>query len=324
MTAAFRRLVAAATTCAVCSVLAVTASAADVVPGKVIVDFDIGDDIDDAFALAMILASPEFEVLGISTVWGDTALRVRLVQRFLHETGHDAIPVARGIATASTTLFSQARWAERWPASDVPASVDLLLDAIARHPGEVTLIALGPLTNVAAALERDPIRFATLKRIVVMGGSVRRGYGRKRYEPATPAAREYNIATDAAAARRVFASGVPIVLFPLDSTLVRLDDVRRDELFAHGSPTTDALTLLYHQWSNADQPWAGATPTLFDLVPVSTLIDPSICPLQPMRVVVTDDGYTREVPGLPNVRVCLASDGQRALDLLMSRLLKLQ
>ncbi len=323
MTAALRRFVAAAAAFVMCG-LFVTASAAGGVPEKVVVDFDIGDDIDDAFALALVLASPEFEVLGISTAWGDTALRVRLVQRFLHETGHDAIPVARGLPTATTTLFSQARWAERWPASDVPTSIDFLLDVIARHPGEVTLIALGPMTNVAAALERDPTRFAKLRRIVVMGGSVRRGYGRKRYLPATPPAREYNVASDVAAARRVFASNVPIVLFPLDSTLVRLDDVRRDELFAHGSPTTDALTLLYHQWSNADTPWAGATPTLFDIVPIAALIDPSTCPLRPMRIVITDDGYTREEAGPPNVRVCLASDGERALDWLMRRLLTRQ
>lgn len=315
MTAALRRLVAAIACCVI------TASPADTVPDRVVVDFDIGDDIDDAFALALILASPEFDVLGISTSWGDTALRGRLVQRFLHETGRDSIPVARGVPTTSTTLFSQARWAGRWPASDLPGSVDFLLDVIARHPGEVTLIVLGPMTNVAAALDRDPARFGRLKRIVAMGGSVRRGYGRKRYQPATPAAREYNVVADIAAARRVFASGVPIVLFPLDSTLVRLDEVRRDELFAHGSPSTDALTLLYHQWTNADQPWASGTPTLFDIVPIVALIDPSTCPLQPMRLEVTDDGHTREEPGPPNVQVCLVGDGERSLDRLMQRLL---
>ncbi len=316
------RLAAVALTC---GLFAATAQAADAPREKVVVDFDIGDDIDDAFALAFVLASPEFEVLGIGTAWGDTALRVRLVQRFLHETGRDAIPVARGVPTVSATPFSQARWAERWPvAGNVPDAVDLLLDAIGRYPDDVTLIALGPLTNVAAALERDPARFARLKRIVVMGGSVRRGYGRKRYDTPTPPAREYNVAADPAGARRVFASGVPIVLFPLDATLVRLDETRRDELFAHGSAATDALTLLYHQWTAADQPWASATPTLFDIVPIAALIDQSTCPLQPMRIAVTDDGYTREEPGPPNVDVCLASDGERVLDLLMRRLSKPQ
>ena len=154
-----------------------------------------------------------------------------------------------------------------------------------------------------------------------MGGSVRRGYGRAQYAPPTPPAREYNIGADLAAAQAVFASGVPIELFPLDATLVQLDDVRRRALFAHGSAMTDALTSLYHQWSAADAPWASAIPTLFDVVPVATLIDATLCPLIAMRIVVGDDGFTREGTGTANARVCLASDRQRVLDLMMLRLL---
>ncbi len=290
---------------------------------KVVVDLDIGDDIDDAFALGLLLASPEIELVGISTAWGDTPLRVRLVQRFLHEAGGRGIAIGQGIVTTSTTGFSQARWARRWPAGDAPvaSSVELLLDAAAAHPGDVTLLALGPLTNVAAALERDPRRFRQFKRIVLMGGSVRRGYGRAQYAAASAPAREYNLAADPAAARAVLASGVPIALFPLDSTLVQLDEVRRRELFAHGSAVTDALTLLYQQWSAADQPWASITPTLFDVVPVATLLDSTLCPLQPLRLAIADDGATTEATGPPNVQVCLASDGQRVLDLMMRRLL---
>jgi inosine-uridine nucleoside N-ribohydrolase len=290
---------------------------------KVVVDLDIGDDIDDAFALAFTLASPELEVLGIGTTAGDTALRVRLVRRFLHEAGRDAIPVAQGIATKPGTPFTQAHWAARWPADGkpVPSAIDLILDAAARYPGEVTLLALGPLTNVAAALERDPQRFRKLKRIVLMGGSIRRGYGKSLYGPPSLPAHEYNIASDPTAARTVFAAGVPIEMFPLDATLVRLDDVRRNELFAHGTPLTDALTLLYHQWSNAEAPWVGAIPTLFDVVPIASLIDHTLCPSVPLRVVIGDDGSTVEAPGPSNARVCLGSDSSRVLDLMMKRLL---
>jgi inosine-uridine nucleoside N-ribohydrolase len=290
---------------------------------RVVVDLDPGDDIDDAFALALIVASPEFDVVGVSTAWGDTALRVRLVQRLLHAAGRDEIPVAQGIATTSTTVFSQARWASRWPVGDKPVqgSVDLLLNAAADHPGEVTLLALGPLTNVAAALRHDPRRFGQFKRIVMMGGSVRRGYGRAQYAPPTPPAREYNIGSDVAAAQAVFASGVPIQMFPLDATLVQLDEVRRRELFAHGSSVTDALLSLYYQWSTADAPWASTIPTLFDVVPVATLIDATLCPMVAMRIVVGDDGFTREGAGAANARVCLGSDRQRVMDLMMRRLL---
>ena len=77
----------------------------------VVVDLDIGDDIDDSFALALLLASPEFDLRGISTALGDTALRARLVKRLLRELGRDEVPVAEGLVTTSQTAFTQARWA---------------------------------------------------------------------------------------------------------------------------------------------------------------------------------------------------------------------
>jgi inosine-uridine nucleoside N-ribohydrolase len=76
---------------------------------KIILDTDIGDDIDDVFALALAMRSPEIEIVGITTAWGDTTLRARLVQRFLKENGASAIPIAVGIATRSAVTFSQAR-----------------------------------------------------------------------------------------------------------------------------------------------------------------------------------------------------------------------
>lgn len=290
---------------------------------RVIVDLDIGDDIDDAFALGLLLASPELDVLGISTAWGDTALRVRLVERLLRETGHGAIPVAQGIKTTSQVGFSQARWAERGVLKPgVPASVDFLLEQIRLHPGQITLLALAPLTNLAAALERDPPTFRQLKRVVMMGGSVRSGYNKSDYLPARPPDIECNIAADVPAAQKLFAAGVPIVMFPLDSTLVRLDDLRREALFSQGSPLTDALTTLYHQWSNAYQPWASSTPTLFDVVPVASLLDPSLCPTVPLHISIGSAGETRETPGAPNAEVCLTLDKPRLLERLMQALLR--
>src|SRR5712672_1658605 len=78
---------------------------------KVILDTDIGDDIDDGFALALAMRSPEIEIAGITTAWGDTALRARLVQRFLRENGAPAIPIGVGLETKSNANFSQSRWA---------------------------------------------------------------------------------------------------------------------------------------------------------------------------------------------------------------------
>jgi inosine-uridine nucleoside N-ribohydrolase len=310
------------------------AAQAQVVPRiPVVVDLDIGDDIDDSFALALLLASPEFDLRGISTAWGDTALRARLVKRLLRELGRDEVPVAEGLVTTSQTAFTQARWASgphrpgtmgAAPAPSVAggSSVDFLLAQAARQPGQITLLALGPLTNVAAAIRRDPQGFRRFKQVVLMGGSVREGYSKSDYLPARPPDAEYNIVADTAAAQTVFESGVPIVMMPLDATAVRLDDQKRAALFAHGSALTDALTLMYQQWTNAYQPWVSATPTLFDVVPVVWLLEPAACPLTPLRIVVDAQGYTREVSGAPNARVCLKVDKPGVLDRLMRALLR--
>ncbi|AMP02617.1 nucleoside hydrolase [Collimonas pratensis] len=290
---------------------------------QVIVDTDIGDDIDDAFAVALLLNSPEFEILGFTTAWGDTGLRAQLLERLLRETGHGKIPVARGIATTSMTPFTQARWAQRGslPAQTAPAA-DFLLQQIRLHPGQITLIALGPLTNIGAAIARDPATFRQLKRVVLMGGSVRVGYRKSEYVASRPPDKEYNIAADTPAAQKLFSSGVPIVMMPLDSTQVRLDAVERNALFGHGSALTDALTLLYHQWTDSYQPWSSDTPTLFDVVPVAYLADQRICPTTALRIAVDQEGYTREEAGAANAEVCLALDKPRFLDLFMQRLLQ--
>jgi hypothetical protein len=142
--------------------LAAAASA----PTKVILDTDIGDDIDDAFALGLALQSPEIRVVGITTAWGDTALRARLVNRLLRETHRGGIPVAVGIATKSKVRFTQAGWARGGsvPVARIDA-VDFLLRTIRRNPGEITLVAIAPLTNLGAAIDRDPVTFRRLKRV---------------------------------------------------------------------------------------------------------------------------------------------------------------
>ncbi len=89
-------------------------------PEKIIIDTDIGDDIDDAFAVGLALASKELKIVGITSAWGDTRLRAQLLDRPLCETGRSDIPVATGIATRSTTDFSQAAWARQGPPKATP------------------------------------------------------------------------------------------------------------------------------------------------------------------------------------------------------------
>lgn len=281
---------------------------------KIIIDTDIGDDVDDAFAVALALRSPEFEILGITTTFGDTETRARLADRLLGEAGRQDIPVAAGTPTHAANQFTQRRYAEggHFARPTHPKAVDFILEQIHRYPGQVTLIAIGPLVNVGALIDKDPEAFHKLRRVVLMGGSIYRGYGDMGYFPPHGPQAEWNIVNDIPSAQKLFASGVPIYLMPLDSTQLKLDEVRRSILFRSGTPLTDALTLLYHQWGQE-------TPTLFDVMTVAYLLNPKLCPVQPMRIRVDEKGFTRPESGTPNAQVCLDSDAEAFFRLYIGR-----
>jgi inosine-uridine nucleoside N-ribohydrolase len=126
--------------------------------------------------------------------------------------------------------------------------VEFLLEQVRKYPGEITLIAIGPLMNVGAAIDKDAATFRKLKRVVVMGGSIRKGYGDLGYTPAVPPMPEWNLLNDVASAQKLFAAGVPLFVMPLDSTQLKLDEVKRAYLLSQGTALTDQLAVLYHLW----------------------------------------------------------------------------
>jgi len=269
---------------------------------KIIIDTDIGDDIDDAFAVALALRSPEVHIVGITTTFGDTETRAKLVDRMLGETGRQDIPVAIGVHTDAKTSFGQRPYADggHYARASHPAAVDFILEQIRKNPGGITLVCIGPLVNVGAMIDKDAQTFHKLKRVVIMGGSVDRGYGDP-YGPPTSPQPEWNIKNDVGSAQKLFASGVPLYVMPLDSTQLKLDEVKRAFLFRQGTPLTDALAVLYHQWGQE-------TPTLFDPMTIAFIDDPNLCPVKPLKIVVDENGTTKRGPGAPNARVCLKSD----------------
>ena len=288
-------------------------------PQLVVIDTDIGDDIDDAFALGLALQSPELKVLGVTTAFGNTELRARLAERYVEAAGRGDIPVAAGVHTVTANPMTQAAYARRGPERKYADGVEFLLDQIRAHPGEVTLIAIGPLFNVQAAIERDAATFRKLKRVVMMGGSIERGYDDAKTGTRRPPDAEWNILQDPKGAQALLASGVPVFMMPLDSTQVHLEEPERDAIFAHGAPVTDQVTLLYHQWKVDN--WAHSpTPTLFDPVAVTYSFRPDLCPATPMHIEVDDKGFTRRTDGKPNAEVCLKSDEAGFLRLLRERL----
>ena len=297
---------------------AMTQSTSKTEVGKVIIDTDIGDDIDDAFALGLALASPEMKIIGITSAWGDTALRSRMLDRILCETGRDDIPVRTGVATKSSTPFSQQPWAKEGIERSHEDAISFLLEQVRLNPGEVTLLALAPLTNIGAAIERDPATFRKLKRVVLMGGSIYRGYDDLGYSATHAPSAEYNIAMDVAAAQKVFQSGVPIFMMPLDSTQLKFDETKRAILASISTPLTDSIQVLTAEWSRSSQQ---ITPTMFDVVAAAYAIDPAVCPTTPLYIEVDAGGFTRVKPGTPNAQSCLEPQTDAFFKLLMPRLL---
>lgn len=274
-------------------------------PERIIIDTDIGDDVDDAFALALAVKSPELQILGVMTTFGDTETRAKLTDRFLAEVGRPEIPVLAGKATVAKNPMSQRRYADggRFAKSSHGDAVGFLLGQIQKYPGEITLIAIGPLMNLGAAIDKDAATFRKLRRVVLMGGSIRRGYGDLGYTRPVPPMPEWNILNDVTSAQKLFTSGVPLFVMPLDSTQLKMDEVKRAFLFSQGTAVTDQLTILY-------QLWGQETPTLFDPMTVAFVLKPELCPVQGMHIRVDEKGYTREEPGAANAEVCLDSNAE--------------
>jgi inosine-uridine nucleoside N-ribohydrolase len=294
--------------------LAFAATSLAAAPSKapIILDTDIGTDIDDAFALALVINSPELELLGVTTVAGDTQARARLAAKLLWEAGGTwrKVPVYAG-RPGKPQPIDQTRWADGFtsPALHMSGAVDFMKTEINRRPGEITIIAIGELTNVAALLKSDPSMAKKIKRIALMGGSIARGYG-----PDSKPEAEWNIKSNPEAAQTVFSSGVPLLVAPFDVTaMLQLEAAGRRRVFTHLTPLTNALTILYHLWGNE-------TPTLFDPMAVAMLIDPNICETQQLAIEVDGQGFTRVVEGKPaNATVGMRTDPKRFFEFCLSR-----
>jgi inosine-uridine nucleoside N-ribohydrolase len=265
----------------------------------VLLDTDAGDDIDDAFALALVLASPELDLRGVTTVDGDAHTRALLLCRFLHLVGRDDVPVASGKPPQETPAFAgQMQYGLRPRFKNRPEkedAVEFLYRHLKEKPGELTLLAVGPLTNVAALFEKHPDCKPWVKRLVVMAGSVRVGY-----EDKSPPEPEWNVKSDVKAARAVFAGGVPLVVAPLDATAtLKLDAPLRKKLLGAGTPLTRELAALYALWEKD-------TPVLFDPVAAALCFEEKFFTMEELRLEVDDSGLTKEVKGKANARVATA------------------
>ena len=279
---------------------------------EVIIDTDIGDDIDDAFAIVWALLSRRLTVRAVVTAHGDTELRAALTRKLLGSYGKQQIPVWPGIATKTDVVFTQKDYAAE---ERLPSSIDGIqatLDLIKRNPNRLSLIALAPLHNIDAMIDYDLATFKTLKQVIVMGGSLRRGYNSPTGEPNFTPQAEHNIHLNPGAFERLLQSGVPIVMMPLDSVQARPSDAF---LHAVGEAHPDLHRLLT-LWRH-NNPFHVTKPTLFDVVAMAAAITPQQCPLIPLRVAVDAIGMTTESEGAANVGACLETEHEEALGAFM-------
>jgi purine nucleosidase len=271
---------------------------------KVLLDTDIGTDIDDAWALGYAVKSPSFELLGVTVSDADTPARAKIACKLLHRLGRADIPVAVGRQTAAVPpdrIDYQFTWAEDFQTSKPVATpaVDFLAETIRKHPGQVTLVAVGPLQNIGDLVRKHPDVVKLVKRVVLMSGSI----AANSYGPAAVA--EWNVKLAIPEAQAVYAAGWPLTIVPLDSTsYVRLEDHERESLAKARTPLVIALEALLRLW--ADRP--SSRMTLHDQLAIAEAQHPGrfFGRCEPMPLRVDDQGFTRvDSAGGRSITVCL-------------------
>jgi purine nucleosidase len=253
-------------------------------PTRVILDTDIGTDVDDCLALALILGSPDLQLDGVTCVYGDVDLRARMVLKLLQLRGRADVPVTAG---ARQPLLGRrpVYWgghegkgllgpADGDLAPSPEHAVDFLIRTVMENPGQIHLVAIGPLTNVALAFLREPGMATRLGHLTIMGGACR-GPGALDLPIA-----EHNIKCDPEAAHVVLSAGAPTTLVPLDvTTMVRIRASDAATIRSTGTPFHAAVATQVESyppfakrgWTHLHDPLAAATLLRPDLVGLELL-----------------------------------------------------
>jgi purine nucleosidase len=254
-------------------------------PTRVILDTDIGTDVDDCLALALILGSPELQLEGVTCVYGDVDLRARMVAKLLRLRDRADVPVLTGarqpLLGRRPVYWGGHEGKELLDPEDTFApsgehAVDFLIRTVVANPGQIHLVAIGPLTNVALAFLREPALAAKLAHLTIMGG-VCRGPGMLHLPLA-----EHNIKCDPEAAHVVLSAGAPTTLVPLDvTTRVQIRSTDAARLNERGTPFHAAVATQVETYPPfARRGWTH----LHDPLAAATLVRPDLVDLEPLRV----------------------------------------
>ncbi|KUN17632.1 hypothetical protein AQJ11_37875 [Streptomyces corchorusii] len=283
---------------------------------EVLLDTDIGSDVDDALALGVLLGSPDAQVRGITTVYGDTLLRARLAHRLAGLAGHD-LTVVPG---ATQTLSGKEVW---WAGHEGKAFTDLdaepvrddigadrfLAETVLARPGELEVIGIAPLANIAGAIAYDAGFPSAVRTLYLMGG-----YFAPEPKP------EHNIVSDITAARIVFGSGIPTVVTGLEiTTKVRIGRDGIEAIRAAG-PYGKALAREIDAWTGfTGESWS----VPHDPITALSMLRPELYETRNGTVTVDDDGRTTFHPDPSGpVRLVVDADLTTVADEIVSRIVR--
>lgn len=295
---------------------------------KIILDTDIGDDVDDALALTFALLCGEIELVGVTTVFRDTARRAELACCILDALGRGDVPVYAGLGKPLFDNASKGQAAiekhrprqmaaiRRYPGPSRPAeerAVDFIVDTVMGSGGDITLVPIGPLTNIAAALTVEP-RLAQKTTICLMGGCV----GQMRAE--------WNILWDPEAAHVVFGSEAPITMVGLDVTEKCLLDTAQVQAIGDAGRPINRLCLdLIRLWREDS---GRERPVLHDPLAVAMVFDPTFCETRSSAIHVETRSDRLKGATVPirsdefeaNAEVCVAVDSERFVNFFVNTL----
>jgi inosine-uridine nucleoside N-ribohydrolase len=274
------------------SSLAQAAEPAKKIP--IILDADLGDDIDDTWALMMVLRSPELDLKLFVTDYHNARYRARIAAKFLTIAGRTDVPIGLGLRP-DDKKGNQSAWIEGYDLKSYPGKVhedgvQAMIDTIMASPEQITLLCIGPVPNIAEALKREP-RIAQKARFVGMHGSVRKGYGNQ-----TQIAAEWNVRCNPAALQAVFAAPWDKTITPLDTCgIVQLKGEKYAKIRDSKGPLTVALIENFRAWATSlkkpDQPNRESS-ILFDTVAVYLAFSTDLLKMEKLPIRVTDDGKT--------------------------------
>ncbi|KXX70979.1 nucleoside hydrolase [Flammeovirga sp. SJP92] len=289
---------------------------------KIIFDCDLGDDIDDMYALAMMLASPEFEVIGIVMDFANTPERAKMALKLLYELGLDDIPVVVGRKT-SEVYSPQYIWAEGFDKLR-PSSMDaveFISTTLEKYPNEINLVTVGPVPNMKDLLAKDASILKKAKHIYSMFGSFNMGY-----ESATTSSPEWNVVADVEASKAFVEADKDgkITYVPLDVTaFVKVNQENMNLLQMRNSILTDAICANYVLWRYMHYAKdLNYIPIVYDAVALGVILWPELFHIEEGHVEVNDKGYTSINPNKkPNAKIALHINKEEFLNRMMERLL---